>query len=212
MAIARKRPILGFDVRDWPGDAAVRRLRERYRFTGYYLVSPNHPGDSWKGKWPRLRKWGLGVAIVYVGQQRSELTWEQGIEDALDAAQKASAERFPKNAILFLDVERQDSITPEMREYVSAWLTHLKTNRKRRFRPGIYCHVRNASELRAIAGDVPFWVSGGTGFDVKSKPSDSGVAFASMWQGSLDDEDPFSLVDFPLDVSVSRVTNPSMPQ
>ncbi len=217
-AIAKgKRPALGFDVRDYPGDAVMKRLRARYRFVGYYLVSPNHPGDSWKGAWPRLRRMGWGVGILYVGQQKSELTFQRGIDDALDASRKAAAEGFAPGGVVFLDVERQEALSPEMKEYVAAWIAHVRTNRRHRYRPGIYCHVRNADELRAVAAaagakDAPFWVSGGTGdFDVGARPEDSGVAWASSWQGLLDGADPFGAAPFALDVSVSRAASPSYP-
>jgi hypothetical protein len=199
----------GFDVRDYPGDAAMRRLRRAYRWAGYYLPSPNHPSDSWAGTWPRLRDMGYGVAVLYVGQQRGDLTAEQAVNDAREAAAGARDDHFEAGTIVFLDIERRDGVDAEMALYASTWVATLRGESV--FRPGVYCHVSNAEALRRKLGELTFWVAGGPGsFDVTTSPSASGIGFARAWQGLLDAPEPAGLVRFAVDVSVSLTPSPSI--
>jgi len=201
----------GIDLRDYPGDGPMRKLRERapYEWTGYYLESPNHPGDSWSGTWPRLRAMGWGVAILYVGQQKSELTTVQGAADAVDAAAKARAEGFPTGAAIFLDIEHVDEVSPELLAYARAFTARLQ---RIAYRPAIYCHVANAERLRgAVGAGVPFWVSGGSDFDVTHAPAASGVPWAEAWQGWLDTREPWGVTSLNVDVSVAGSSSPSLP-
>jgi hypothetical protein len=200
----------GIDLRDYPGDAAMRRLRKSYRFTGYYLVSPNHPGDSWNGRWrSSLRAMEWGVAVLYVGQQVGDLTDEQGRIDGRDAVARAAAEGFPDGAVIYLDVEHHDEVDEDLSTYVATWVKEVAADAKHKMRPGIYCHVANAKALRAVAGDVPYWVSGGSDFSLDRAPAASGISFATAWQGWLDVEDPAGAIGRTVDVSVSTSASPS---
>jgi hypothetical protein len=203
----------GFDVRDYPGDAVMRKLKRDapYSFVGYYLESPNHPGASWMGAWrSTLAEMGWGVAILYVGQQGSALTEAQGMADADDAAAKAAGEGFPDGAIVFLDIEPMDEVSEAMTRYAAAWTKRIARNEKHAFRAGVYCHVRNAPELREALGEITYWVAGGPAeFNWTWEPAKSGVPFARLWQGQLDDDDPSGTVSFAIDVSTSLDRNPS---
>ena len=76
------------------------------------------------------------------------------------------------------------SVVPDtMKDYMLAWFQTVTQNE---FVPGMYCHVRNAQELKAVAlqgypADRPqplFWVAGGAHpFNpATSAPADSGIA------------------------------------
>ena len=71
---ARHGKHLGFDTNIYPGDAAMRRWREKspYEWVGYYLPAPCHSDESWSGKRASLTDMGWGLAVIYVGQQ----TWD----------------------------------------------------------------------------------------------------------------------------------------
>ena len=50
-------PSLGFDLNDYPGDAALPTLRQHFAFTGYWLNNP--PGErqnTWIGKRRVIRR------------------------------------------------------------------------------------------------------------------------------------------------------------
>ena len=161
---------VGFDTHTYPGTAVMKAWKETpgspYKWVGYYLPSPCHDDKSWVGKRDTLQQMGWGVAIVYVGQQ----TWgrtprhittaerdalrkkndcsadlisaEEGILNADDATARAAAEGFSPGAVVFLDLERMQTIPPEMRDYYRAWASRMLANGK--YKPGIYTHQFNA--------------------------------------------------------------------
>jgi hypothetical protein len=64
----------GFDIGVYPGDAAVRAwaASSPYEWMGYYLPAPCHKDATFVGKRAAIAAAGLGVALLYVGQQ----TWD----------------------------------------------------------------------------------------------------------------------------------------
>jgi len=62
--------VLGFDLRDPPTNADMRAFVDSatYDWVGYYLHAPCH-GPSWMGRRTFLTDLGLGLAVIYVGQQ-----------------------------------------------------------------------------------------------------------------------------------------------
>lgn len=213
---ARQGVYLGLDVSEYPGADVMRKLRQEapYRWVGYYLKAPAHPDGSWMGTWKgALRDMGWSVAILYVGQQTSQLTEAQGQADADEAAREAKAEGFPPGAVIYLDVEAADAVSPALARYVRAFVTRLAEASD--YRPGIYCHVKNAApladavEAQAKKRRIPFWVAGGDGFYFTSSPKGSGAPWATAWQGLLDVRDPARVVAAPVDVSTSITDKPS---
>jgi hypothetical protein len=209
-------PHPGFDVGKYQGDDVMQQLKSNgpYEWVGYYLKSPNHPDDSWMGSWKRaLQPQGWGVAVLYVGLQKSDLNAGNGTAHGIDAVSLTSGDGFAPGTRIFLDVERHEQIGDDLAEYVKAWLA-LVAGDGNKFRPAIYCHVHNAAALQTIAADsgapdVAFWVAGGAGFSLDKAPSASGISFATAWQGWLDIDDPSGTVKFKIDVSVSNNSSPS---
>ncbi len=165
---------------------------------------------------------GWGFAVVYVGRQvkgpcsSTPITPDLGPRDGKDAVAKATAEGFLPNTVVYLDVEAMDVVTPVVTNYARAWFSEVLNGG---FVPGMYCHVRNAAELRtsALAGypaDAPaplFWVAGGKkSFDPdRSAASDSGIDFAEMWQGRLDTDDTRGGIRLRIDMDVAAHADPS---
>lgn len=224
----------GFDLGRYPGDAALQAWRGAapYEWVGYYLPAPCHRDASWSGKRAALQAMGYGFAVIYVGQQQFEgdtataapgapiicsrtlLTAERGRTDGADAIARTAAEGFPTGTAVFLDVERVSTLTPEMSAYVGAWTNELR--RDGRFRPAVYAHRDNAVALRGVvvqgtAGEaVPFWVAGGQGFSLERNPRESGIDFATVWQG-LPAPRTWAGVTLTIDENVSATASPSAP-
>src|SRR5437773_2166909 len=65
---------LGFDLNDYPGDAALPKLRKTFAFSSYWISPP--PGEktnAWKGKRDLLRSRGFGFLVLYSGRDSSAL-------------------------------------------------------------------------------------------------------------------------------------------
>lgn len=238
---------LGFDTFQYPGDAKMRAWRNAknapYSWVGYYLPqAPCHKGTTWAGKRQTLKDMGWGLAVVYVGQQtwgrtpktltptqmarlvkRGEtcnadfLSAGRGVQDALDAIARTQAEGFPKGAVIFLDVERMETVPARMRDYYKAWTaTVLKDGR---YRPGVYVHSHNAQDVYtdvkamfAAAGldeEPRFWIASARDFDPSKKPEEVGHDFAGMWQGAIDVVKKVADVALPIDINVSNWPSPS---
>jgi hypothetical protein len=218
---------LGFDAATYPGDETMRVWAKSspYRFVGYYLDSPchRHFQPAWTGHRDALVQMGWGLAAIYVGQQipkhcrQSELTRDQGLIDATDAIQKAAAQGFEPQSVVFLDIEPMDTAPPEMLQYLKGWISQIISSDHV---PGIYCHRKNADALRAAAlAEYPsnspkpepvFWITGGKGFDPStSVPPDSEIPYATIWQGKLDFNETHGGIQLGIDASVSTTGNPS---
>ena len=235
---------VGFDTHTYPGTAVMKAWKapgSPYDWVGYYLPSPCHENASWVGKRDTLKAMGWGIAAVYVGQQ----TWgksprtlgaaalealrkktscatdfisaEEGTREADDAVAKASAEGFPKGSVIFLDIERMETIPAAMRDYYKAWTSRMLASGQ--YVPGIYTHQHNAQQVfddvsavfeAAGRTEMPrFWVAGGKGFDEGRAPQDVGYAFAGVWQGVIDVARSVATIKLPVDVNVAKWASPS---
>jgi hypothetical protein len=236
---------VGFDTHTYPGTATMKTWKETpgspYSWVGYYLPSPCHADDSWIGKRDTLRAMGWGIAIVYVGQQ----TWgktprtlsasklaalrqrtkcssdlisaEEGVRNADDATAKAKAEGFAPGSVVFLDLERMETIPPAMRSYYVAWTARMLSNRT--YLPGYYAHEHNAQQIyddvvsqfkaAGSTAEPRFWIAGGKNFDTGRAPQDVGYAFAGMWQGVIDVARSVANIKLPVDVNVGSWASPS---
>lgn len=199
-----------------------------YVFTGYYLHAPCHGDRGWMGHRAALKAMGWNIVPIYVGQQvaamspckSSILSTAQGHADAQDAAKTMTAEGFPKGCFVYLDVERSDAFASALHDYISAW---MKTLVAAGFGPGVYCHKFNAPNVRSTVlaafaaspqAKPRFWIVGGVtaAFDIhKSRPSDSGIAFADMWQCPQSVQRTFGGVNINIDEDLSLRRDPAAP-
>jgi Domain of unknown function (DUF1906) len=236
---------VGFDTHTYPGTAVMRAWKNTpgspYDWVGFYLPSPCHDDKSWTGKRDTLVAMSWGIAVVYVGQQtwgktprdltaaqrdairrRTDcsadlVTADEGTRNGADAVQRASAEGFPRGAVIFLDLERMETIPAAMRQYYRAWVARLLADGT--YRPGIYAHEHNAQTIfddvkatYVAAGDTTtprFWVAGGKGFDTGRAPQDVGYTFAGVWQGVIDVARSVAQIKLPVDVNVAAWASPS---
>jgi hypothetical protein len=232
------RGVPGFDTRDYPGDDVMRAWRDAspYRWVGYYLPAPCYTGTSWEGRRRSLETMGWGIAVLFVGEQdwatpdpvddaadrpprctRSNLTPERGAADARAAAQAAAGEGFGPGTVVYLDVERVESVSPELAAYVRAWFDAMLDDG--RYTPGLYAHGRNAAALMATAsaafadagrGDRPrLWVVSTGGFDLRRAPAESGFPDAAIWQGTLDARETWGGHTLRIDANVASTGSPS---
>ncbi len=214
----------GMDTGIYPGDPVMKGLKEDfpYSFCGYYLAAPCHPGTSWMGKRANLVSMGWNLIIIYVGQQvagvsrctRNTLTADQGAQDGDEASRVAAAEGFPTGSAIFLDLEPVDPTSAELQAlltYATSWVSQVLQGD---FLPAIYCHVKNAEAVRqaiensGVTEELRFWVCGAKGFSLFEEPSDSGVAFATVWQGPTITQSVRG-VSVSIDQNVSVLADPS---
>jgi hypothetical protein len=203
-------PRAGFDTALYPGDAAMRTWKESspYRFVGYYLAAPAHPNSSWMGKRASLQAMGWQMVVIYVGRQAQgpgssvPPDAEGGVRHGQDALRKTYFEGFPPGTVVYLDVEPMDHVPGNMMDYILAWLRQFSDAP---YRAGIYCHVKNAAELQHRTGGagapLTFWVSGSkrTFQPGVSRPTESGIPFATIWQGSFNRKKTFGGVTLTID-------------
>lgn len=197
---------LGMDRNDYPGDANMQALHKTFAFTGYWLNNP--PGaesNTWRGKRHQLQAIGFGFLLLFNGREYNELKASGnaagvGSRDAAAAVSAATADGFPKAAILFLDQEQGGRMLPEQRSYIHAWIDGVV---KGGYRAGIYCsgiQFRESSKVSVVtANDIRdnlggrqahFFISNdhcgpapGCVFPgAPPLPSTSGVGFAEVWQ------------------------------
>jgi len=215
-------PFAGFDTSGYPGDHAMQIWKQAspYRFVGYYLAAPCHPDSGWMGKRAKLESLGWGIVVIYVGRQSEgpcksvTPTRELGVTHGQDALQKTAVEGFEPGSIIYLDVEPMDHIPQAQIDYVNGWLSQFSGAG---FVPGIYCHIKNANALKGAitgfpAGQIAFWVSGSGHFNAgTSRPADSGIGFARMWQGTFNLAKTFGDVTIEIDENVADTATPSAP-
>lgn len=142
---------------------------------------------------------------------------ERGTADANDAIAKTAAEGFARGTVIFLDIERMESVPKAMREYYEAWTKRVVEDG--RFRPAYYTHSFNADLIygdvkqvlaaAGVSGDPPFWIASERGFAIDKAPTEVGHAFAQIWQGVLDVVETHNGVRLPIDVSVAQLPSPS---
>jgi hypothetical protein len=141
----------------------------------------------------------------------------RGMREGVDAVTKTAKEGFPKGTTVFLDLERMDVLYQPMRDYYAAWVRAVLDDG--RYVPGIYVHTHNADVVykdvkgvyRSVGrdGEPPFWVAKSRGFDVDKHPTETGHAFAAIWQGVLDITQTWNGVELPIDVNVAASPSPS---
>jgi hypothetical protein len=141
----------------------------------------------------------------------------RGTADATDAIAKTAAEGFASGSVIFLDIERMDTVPEAMRDYYRAWTKTVLENG--RFRPAYYAHnfnadliYRDVKQVLAAAGvssDPPFWIASASGFAIDKAPTQVGYAFAQVWQGLLDVVETHNGVRLPIDVNVAQLPSPS---
>lgn len=141
---------VGFDRNEYPGDAAMTRLRKQFAFTGYWLTPP--PGartNGWAGKRDTLRGVGYGFLVLADGRldrqiKASRLPPAQlGRQDATKAVAAARAEGFPPRTIIFLDQEEGGRLLDEQASYLFAWTEAVSASG---FRAGIYASGQPAPD------------------------------------------------------------------
>ena len=141
----------------------------------------------------------------------------RGHIDARDAIARTAAEGFARGTVIFLDIERMDSVPKSMRDYYKAWTASVLADG--RYRPGFYTHNHNAKLVyrdvsqvfvdAAISAEPQFWIAGSSGFSEDSEPTEVGHSFANVWQGVLDVVQTHNGVQLPIDVNVASVPSPS---
>jgi hypothetical protein len=221
----------GFDTGSYPGDSAINEwaAQSPYSFVGFYFDAPCHTTKTfktWSGKFPIVKASGLGLIIIYVGLQQdgcgqAHLSRARGLEHGTDTINKFTTEGFPDNAIVFLDVEHYNgSLSAPMEDYIRGWISSILDSGK--ITTGIYCPASKADEIRLAAekefaahglpgGTPAFWVVNlAEGFDVAtSQVADSGVAFASAWQGRIKIVEAHGGVTITIDQNVADTRDPS---
>lgn len=220
----------GFDTSIYPGTPNMTKWKASspYEFVAYYLASPCHRKSSWMGQRAALIGLGWNLLPVYVGQQAAgaskctanTLTADQGQKDADEATTTMSTEGFPAGTFVYLDVERVDTFSSELGDYITAWMTELSASD---FSPAVYCHLHNADDVRtAVMAGLPdppavqprFWVVGGSQhkFNIEtSKPTDVGAAFANIWQCPVSGNKTFGAVTINIDEDVADSADPAAP-
>ncbi len=215
----------GFDTSAYPSDAVMKKWKAAspYSFCGYYIQSPCHGKSGWTGKRGVLVDMGWKLLPVYVGQQpagasrcrKNVLTAEQGKADGVDAAKRMEKEGFAEASYVYLDIEHIDVFPASMGTYVSEWSAAVARNG---YSPAVYCHKQNAAEIRAAVaaggGAAPprFWIAGGSAdhFNIEtSKPADSGIAFADLWQCPEPVSRTFGGQTILIDEDVSTLADPA---
>jgi Domain of unknown function (DUF1906) len=203
---------LGFDANDYPGDAALARLRQTFAFAGYWLNNP--PGTTvkeaahlkpWLGHRATLAQQGFGFLVLFNGRLERELKSTAnakalGASDARAATEAARKGGFPGGTVIFVDQEEGGSMDDAQMAYLLAWFDGVTPTG---FRAGIYCSAMPANEghgqftitanyVRQHAGgrDIVYFVyndacppSPGCVYAARGpEPSASGVPFATVWQ------------------------------
>jgi hypothetical protein len=195
---------LGFDRNDYPGDENLAALRRTFAFTGYWLNAP--PGatsNPWTGKREVVKNAGFGFLVLFNGRLDAELKKADpqslGHSDATAALESAQREGFPKNTVIFLDLEEGGRMLAEQNAYIFAWVDGVNRGG---FRAGIYCSgiaaiegsetVITAEDIRQHANGMPivYWIandacppSPGCAFPQRPPlPQQGGVRFAEVWQ------------------------------
>ncbi len=196
---------LGFDLNEYPGDAALPVLRKTFSFSSYWLGPP--PGETqttWLGKHALLKARGFGFVVLFNGPESralksTSLARQKGSADGQLAAKLAKREGFAKGATIFLDIEEGGRLPATYHEYLKSWAEALSGAG---YRTGVYCSgipvregqgvsITTAKNIQDNAGarEIVFWVfndvcppSPGCSFPADTlSPAQSGFA-AAVWQ------------------------------
>lgn len=196
---------LGFDVNEYPGDAALPALKQIFRFASYWInVPPGAKGNNWEGKRAEFAKNGFGFMVLFNGRFDRELispphAAEVAATDAKSAVAGAQREGFPGGTIIFLDQEEGGRLTAAQMAYVLEWVESVNANG---FRAGVYCSgmpakdgkstIVTANDIRDHEGGrkITYFVyndacppSPGCALTkAPPPPAASGISFAAVWQ------------------------------
>ena len=117
-----------------------------FYYTGFYLgPAPYHPDTSFMDERQVLVDQGWGLLPIYVGRQADSWNLDQGIEDGDDAVNLAASAGFPRNTVIFLDIETWSPLSYSYLSYVTDWVSEVES---KGYIAGIYCYVDNASQIR----------------------------------------------------------------
>src|SRR5665213_1745680 len=203
---ALSRTYLGFDRNRYPGDPALKLLRQNFSFSGYWLnPPPNESSNTWQGKREVLRSNGFGFLVLFNGRLYRELKAPAdprvlGKNDAAVAVRAAKKEGFSAGTVIFLDQEEGGRMLTEQQSYVYAWIDTVNASG---YRAGVYCSgipasegggttIITANDLRdnAEGRKMIFFVyndscppSPGCAYPGNPpSPQRSGIPFAAIWQ------------------------------
>jgi hypothetical protein len=200
------RTYIGFDRNTYPGDPALKLLRQSFSFSGYWLnTPPNETSNTWEGKREVLISNGFGFLVLFNGRVYRELKdpvdpRTLGRNDAAVAVRSAKKEGFSAGTVVFLDQEEGGRMLPEQRAYVYEWIDAVNASG---YRAGVYCSgipanegggttIITSNDLRdnADGRKIVFFIyndscppSPGCAFPSNPpSPQRSGVPFAAIWQ------------------------------
>jgi Domain of unknown function (DUF1906) len=203
---ASPRSYLGFDRNRYPGDPALKLLRQTFSFAGYWLSTPpNETSNTWEGKREILTSSGFGFLVLFNGRIDRELKTPAdprtlGKNDAAVAVRVAKREGFSDGTVIFLDQEEGGRMLPEQRAYIYAWIDAVNASG---YRVGVYCSgipanetggatIVTANDLRDNADrrKIAFMIyndscppSPGCAFPRNPpSPQQSGIRVAAIWQ------------------------------
>lgn len=141
----------------------------------------------------------------------------RGTQDANEAIARTVADGFAPGTVVFLDIERMESVPSAMRDYYNAWTARVLADGK--YRPGYYTHDHNAEQVfrdvsrqfasAGVSATPQFWIASERGFAQDKSPGEVGHSFANVWQGLLDVIQTHNGVKLPIDVNVASVASPS---
>jgi Domain of unknown function (DUF1906) len=209
--------VMGFDYVDYPGDTVMTSwwTNSPFFYVGFYLgPAPYHTDASFMTKRTTLKNLGWGFLITYVGQQAAskKLNYSQGQADATNAQQLAQSAGFPRNAIIFLDIETGGTLSSDFITYIKSWTSGIYINDY--YEAGVYCNTSSATQIAAAVSPTPvtFWcvnVNCGPspGCSIPSSPpapSACGYSPAAAWQYAQSPE--------PVGTGCSNYTGGTCPQ
>ncbi len=132
----------GFDLNEYPGDEGMRRVKQYFAYTGYWLTPP--PGGkttNWLGKRAILRNMGYGFLVLADGRFEKQIKAAGispnalGRRDAGLAIAAAQHEGFPSGTVIFLDQEEGGRLTDIQVAYLFGWTEAVAASS---FKPGVY--------------------------------------------------------------------------
>jgi hypothetical protein len=197
---------MGFDRNNYPGEPALKLLRQYFSFSGYWLSPPpNETSNTWEGKREVLTSNGFGFLVLFTGRLDRALkapadATTLGKNDAAVALRAAMKEGFSAGTVIFLDQEEGGRMLPEQRAYVYGWIDAVNASG---YRAGVYCSgipaieghgttIITANDLRdnSEGRKIVFFVyndacppSPGCAFPANPpSPQSSGAPFAAIWQ------------------------------
>ncbi|MBV9109943.1 MAG: DUF1906 domain-containing protein, partial [Gemmatimonadetes bacterium] len=151
----------------------------------------------------------------------ANLVGGRGAQDADDAIARAAVEGFPAGSVVYLDVERVQTVAPALVAYAREWADRMLADG--RYLPGLYVHRVNAAPLaeamrsawtaRGRSDALPVWVTAtDAAFNLDQAPGASGFGDAAIWQGRLDVTEAWGGVSLRIDQNVSGSSSPSSPR